>query len=59
MKDLCEAINFKMIYALSSHPDVSDWVEVGSVPRMCISKEFLLDTDVVDPEATYQEPVTY
>ena len=48
-----------MIYALSSHPDVSDWVEVGSVPRMCISKEFLLDTDVVDPEATYQEPVTY
>lgn len=30
-------------------------VEVGSVPRMCISKEFLLDADVVDPGAAYQE----
>ena len=32
---------------------------MGSVQRMCISKEFLLDPDVVDPGATYQEPVTY
>lgn len=48
-----------MIYTLSSPPDVYYWVEVGSVPRMCVSKEFLLDADVVDPGAAYQEPVTY